>query len=141
MQKFGIMKFITEKPVENLDDNMLYVSRKNFEWRNSIIKHGHEESVKLLKGLKELIDKMQKDLKCIDIQLLKKYGQTIEPLEDMVKNFKQRVKLIKEMKSLTTKDFSKVARIESMLAFHFDHLEAHKMKVMHVKMDREVWKK
>lgn len=67
VQRFGVIKFLTEKPMENLDDNVLYVSRKNVEWRNSIIKQGHEESAKLVKGLKDLIDTMQKDLKCIDI--------------------------------------------------------------------------
>lgn len=38
VQKFGVMKFLTEKLVENLDDNVLYVSRKNIECRNSIIR-------------------------------------------------------------------------------------------------------
>lgn len=140
VQKFGVMKFLAEKPVDNLDDNVLYVSRKSVEWRNSIIKQGHEESIKLLKGLKELIDTMQKDLKCIDIQLLKDDGQMIELATDMVKTFKERVKLFKETKSLNTDDFSKVARIESMLAVCFDHLEAHKIKVMQINMDKEVWK-
>lgn len=34
VQKFGMMKFLAKKPMENLDDNVLYVSRKNVEWRN-----------------------------------------------------------------------------------------------------------
>ncbi|XP_059076654.1 uncharacterized protein LOC131875933 [Cryptomeria japonica] len=71
VQKYGVMKFLAEKLVENLDENVLYVSKKNVEWCNSIIKQGHEESTKLLKGLTDLIDMMQKDLKCIDIQLMK----------------------------------------------------------------------
>lgn len=73
---------------------------------------------------------MQKDIKCIDIQPLKEDGQTIEPVVDMVKIFKERVHIVKEMKSLTIDNFSKVARIESMLAICFDHLEVHKTKVM-----------
>lgn len=140
VQKIGIMKFLAKKPVDNLDDNVLYVSRKNIEWRNSIIKQGHEESIKLLKVLKELIDTMHKDLKCIDIQLLKDDRRMIELATDMVKNFKERVQHVKETKSLATNDFCKVARIESMLAVCFDHLEAHKIKVMQVNMDKEVWK-
>lgn len=83
---------------------------------------------------------MQKDLKCIDIQLLKDDGQTIELATDMVKTFKERVQLVKETKSLTTDDFSKVARIESMLAVCFDHLEAHKIKFMRVNINKEFWK-
>lgn len=42
VKKFGVMKFLAEKPVDDLDDNVFYVSKKNIEWRNSIIKQGHE---------------------------------------------------------------------------------------------------
>lgn len=130
VQKFGVMEFLVEKPVDDLDDNVMYVSRKNMEWRNPIIKQGHEESIKLLKELKELINTMQKDLKCVDIQLLKVDGEIVEDAIDVTKAFKERMQLIKETKSLTIDDFSKVARIESMLTICFDHLEAHKMKVL-----------
>lgn len=106
----------------------------------SIIRQGHEESSELLKELKDMIDTMQKDLKCIDIRLMKEDGQTIEAAEDMAKIFKERVRLVKEMKSPTTNEFSKVWRIELMLIVCFDHLEAHKAKVMQVNMDKEVWK-
>lgn len=56
VQKYGVMKLLAKKSVKNLDDNVLYVSKKNVEWRNLIIKQGHEESTKLLKGLTDLID-------------------------------------------------------------------------------------
>lgn len=78
VQRYGIMKFLAEKTVKDLDDKVLYVAKENIEWRNSIIKQGHKESIKLLRELKELINMMQKDLKCIDVQLLKDDGQTIE---------------------------------------------------------------
>lgn len=39
----------------------------------------------------------------------------------MTKAFKERMQLIKETKSLTIDDLSKVARIESMLTVVFDH--------------------
>lgn len=70
-QKYGVIKFLIEKPEPDFDDNVLYISKNNINWRNSIIKQGHEESLKLQKELKELPDVMQEDLKCIDIQLLK----------------------------------------------------------------------
>ncbi|XP_059068331.1 uncharacterized protein LOC131858879 [Cryptomeria japonica] len=116
------MKFLAEKPMESLDDNVLYVSRKNVEWQNSIIKQSHEESRRLLKELVDLIDTMQKDLKCIDIQLMKEDAQTIEAVADM-ENFFKEIKFIRETKFLTTNDFSKVARIESIFTVCSDHLE------------------
>lgn len=91
VHKFCVMKFVAEKPMESLDDNVLYVSRKNVEWQNSIIKQGHEESTRLLKGLVDLIDTMQKYLKCINIQLVKEDAQTIETTADMAKIFKERI--------------------------------------------------
>lgn len=129
VQKYGVMKFLAEKPVENLDDNVLYMSKKNMEWRNSIIEQGHEESTKLLRGLIDLIDTIQKDLKCIDIQLMKEGAKVIEEVVDMTKVFQERVHSIQTTKSLTTDDFSKVARIESMLIVCTNHLEVHKAKV------------
>lgn len=60
VQKIGVMKFLVEKLVDSLDDNVLYVSRKTIEWRNSIIKQGHEESIKLLKGLKSSLLRCKK---------------------------------------------------------------------------------
>lgn len=140
-QKYGVMKFLAEKLVENLDDKVFYVSRKNVEWHNSIIKQGHKESTKLLRELIDLIDTMQKDLKCIDIQLIKNRTKTIEEAMDMTKVFQERIQFIQMTKSLTTGDFSKVARIEMMLIVCSDHLEVHKEKVAQVNMDKEVWKK
>lgn len=63
VQKYGVMKFLAKKAVKDLDDKVFYVAKENIEWRNSIIKQGHKESIKLLKELKELIAVMQKDLK------------------------------------------------------------------------------
>lgn len=47
--------------------------------------------MKMLKELKELINTMQKDLKCIDIQLLKADGKIVEDAIDMTKVFKERM--------------------------------------------------
>lgn len=58
----------------------------------------------------------------------------------MAKIFQERIQFIREIKSLTTDDFSKVVRIESMLMVCSDHLEEHKAKVSQVNMDKEVWK-
>lgn len=63
IHKNGAMKFLVEKSVKNMDDNVLYVSKKNVECHKSIVKQGHEESTKLLRGLTDLIDTMHKDLK------------------------------------------------------------------------------
>lgn len=134
------MKFLAEKLVDNLDDNVLYVSKKNVEWRNSIIGQGHEESTKLLRGLTNLINTIHKDLKCIDIQLMTEGAKVIEEVVDMIKVFQDRVHSIQTTKSLTIDDFSKVARIESMLIVCSDHLEVHKARATQVNMDKEVWK-
>lgn len=87
VQKYGVMKFLAEKPTENLDDNVLYVSKRNMEWCNSIIGQGHEESTKLLRGLTDLIDTIQKDLKFINIQVMKEGSNVIEEVADMTKVF------------------------------------------------------
>lgn len=129
VQKFGVMKFLVEKHVESSDDNVLYVLKKNVEWQNSIIKHGHKESTRLLKGLTDLINIMQKYLKCIDIQLMEEDSQTIEAATDMVKIFQERIQFIRETKSLTKDDFSKVNRIESMLTVCSGHLEVQKERL------------
>lgn len=77
IQKYGVIKFLAEKVVPILDDNVLYVCKKSIEWRNSIVKQGHKESVKLLKELIELTLSMKNDLKCIDVKCLKDDGKTI----------------------------------------------------------------
>lgn len=87
IQNYGVMKFLAKKLVENMDDNVFYVSKNNVKWCNSIIKQGHEESTKLLRGLTDLIDTMQKDVKYIDIQLMKDSAKTIEAVIDMTKIF------------------------------------------------------
>lgn len=134
------MNFLAEKTVHGLDDIVLFICKENIEWRNSVIEQGHEESIKLLKELKELTNTMQKDMKCIDLQLLKEDKKTLEDSSDIIQVFKDRVQQIQEEKSLTIEYFSKIARIESMLVFCFDHLEMHKGKVVHVSKKKEVWK-
>lgn len=105
VQKYGVMRFLAEKLVENLDDNVLYVSKKNVEWRNSIIKQGHQESTKMLKELTDLINTMQKDLKCIGIHLIKEGAKKIEEATDMTNIFQDKIQFIQTTKSLTTNDF------------------------------------
>lgn len=72
---------------------------------------------------------------------MKNDTNTIEAAIDMAKIYQERVKFIQMTISLTTDDFSKVARIESMLTVYSDHLEEHKARVSQVNMDKEVWKK
>lgn len=108
-QRYGVMNFLAEKPSHGLDDNVLFVCKENIEWRNSIIEQGHEESIKLLKELKELTNTMQKGMKCIDIELLKEDKQTLEDSSDMIQAFKDQVPQIQEAKFLTIEDFSKIA--------------------------------
>lgn len=91
VQKYGVMRFLAEKMVENLDDNVLYVSKKNVQWRNSIIKQGQEESTKFLKELNELINMMWKYLKCIDMQLMKGGTSIIEEAANMTEFFQEMI--------------------------------------------------
>lgn len=79
------MNFLDEKPVHNLDDNVLFICKENIEWRKSIIEQGHEESIKLLK---ELTNTMQKYMKWIDLQLLKEDKKMLEDSSDMIQIFK-----------------------------------------------------
>lgn len=41
VQKYGMTKFLAEKVVPDLDDNILYVCKKSIEWRNSLVRQGH----------------------------------------------------------------------------------------------------
>ena len=140
VQKFRVARSLKEKAVKDLDDKILYVAKENIEWRNSIIKEGHEESIKLLKELKELTTIMQKDLKCINVQCLKEDEQVVKEAADMVNLFKEEIYMIKESKSVTISDFTKVAHIESMLGVCTNHLEEHKEKVKQVSLGKEVWR-
>lgn len=135
------MNFLIEKMVHGLDDNILFVCKENIEWRKSIIQQGHKEFLKLLKELKGLTDTMQKDMKCIDLQLLRENKKMLEDSSQMIQAFKDRIQQVREAKSLTIEDFSKVPRIESMLVVCFDHLEMHESKVLQVGKKKEVWKK
>lgn len=57
------MRFLAEKTVPRLDDNVLYVCRNDIEWQNSIVKQGYEEFTKLLKDITELTLSMRNDLR------------------------------------------------------------------------------
>lgn len=51
VQKFGIMKFLAEKPVDNMDDNVLYASKKNVEWRKFNHQTGSWRIHQIIKGI------------------------------------------------------------------------------------------
>ena len=61
--KVGMIKFLQEKPIVGLDDNMLYVLKENFKWRKFMIKKQTEECTKILKELVSLEDVMCNDLR------------------------------------------------------------------------------
>lgn len=46
VQKYGVMKFLSEKPVPGLGDNILYICQQNVEWRNFFVRQAYEESAK-----------------------------------------------------------------------------------------------
>lgn len=84
---------------------------------------------------------MQNDLKYIDVKCLKDDGKIVEAIDIIIQSCKEKIDYVKEVKTLTTKDFSRVAKIESLLTLCIDQLENHVKKVVHVKRDKEVWKK
>lgn len=83
---------------------------------------------------------MQKDLLCVDVRLLKEDGQTLEDTIEMVNQFSSHIKEIKVEKSLAMEDFTKIAKVESMLTVCLDHLDSHRDEVQLVKRKKELWK-
>lgn len=81
VKTYGVMKFLNEKPMPSLDDNILYVCKKNIDWRSSIIQQAYGKLAKLMNRLAEMITSMHNDLKFIGIKCLKEDGKPIKILE------------------------------------------------------------
>ncbi|XP_059064530.1 uncharacterized protein LOC131856678 [Cryptomeria japonica] len=129
IQRHGVMKFLVEKPLQGFDDNVLYICKKNIEWRNSVIKQGYEEFVKLGRELSELVQNMLNDLKCIGVKYMED-GQTIDTADAIRKSFEMQVDMVKSATVITKNDFSTIAKIESLLFLCKDHLNNHVDKVI-----------
>lgn len=129
MKRNGVMKFLAEKPLHGFDDNVLYIYKKNIEWRNSVIKQSYEEFVKLGRELSELVQNILDDLKCIGVKFMKEDGQIIDTIDAISKSFKMQIAMVKSATVITKKDFSTIAKIESLLFLCIDHLNNHADKV------------
>lgn len=58
----------------------------------------------------------------------------------MVNLFSSHIKQIKVEKSLAVEDFTKIAKVKSMLTVCLDHLDSHRDKVQLVKRKNSLWK-
>lgn len=140
VQVYGVTKFLNEKLVLDLDDNILYVCKKNIEWKNSVVQQAYGELAKLMNHIVELITSMQNDLKYIRIKCIKEDDKTIENLEVITESFERKINYMKEAKALVSNDLSTTAKIESLLFLCIEHLGNHANRVEQVRKEKEVWK-
>lgn len=110
VQRHGVMKFLAEKPLQGFNDNVLYIYKKNIEWRNSVIKQGYEKFVKLGRELFVLVQNMFNDLKCIGVKYMKEDGQTIDTVDAISKSFEVQIDMVRSATVVTKKDLSTIAK-------------------------------
>ncbi|XP_059064237.1 uncharacterized protein LOC131856454 [Cryptomeria japonica] len=111
---------------------------ESIEWCNQIIEQGYNESASLCGELTALRATVQKDLNCVDVQLLKEDSETLEDTTEMINQFGSHIKQIKMEKSLSMEDFTKISKVESMLTVCLDHLDSYRDKVRMVKRKKEL---
>lgn len=140
IQCYGLMNFLAERQVPGLNEDIMFICKESIEWHNQIIEQGHSDSASLHGELTALRMTMQKDLRCMDVQLLKEDNQTLEDTVEMINQFSSHIKQIKVEKSLAMGDFTRISKVESMLTISLDHLDSHRDKVQMVKRKKEIWK-
>lgn len=119
------MKFLAENPLQGFDGNILYICKKNIEWRNSVIKQGYKEFVKLWRELSKLIQNMLNDLKRIGVKYMED-GKTIDAIR---KSYEVQIDMVRNATVVTKRDFSTITKIESLLFLCTDHFNNHVDKV------------
>lgn len=128
IQRYGLMNFLAERQVPGLNEDIMFICKESIEWHNQIIEQGHSKYASLRGELTTLRTTMQKDLRYVDVQLLKEDSQTLEDTTEMINQFSSHIKQIKVEKSIVVEDFTNISKVESMLTVCLDHLDSYRDK-------------
>ena len=78
------------------------------------------------------------DLKWFYKQCAEGEGDSVLPIEDIIKQVQKRFLELQEKKSPVKKDFLNITHVEAMLIINQKHLEMHKGKIAKLKREKEV---
>jgi len=140
VQKYGIAKFLSKNNLAGLDEDLLYVNKKNIEWRNSVSQQGRFELTKMIKEITEFTQSLQRDLQCIDVKYINDDGELEKYIDTVIQSFKEKINFVKESDNILTKYFSRISKVESLLYLYIDALSEHKEKLGRIQREKDVWK-
>lgn len=112
IQRYRLMNFLAENQVSGFNEDVMFICKESIKWCNQIIEQGYNESVSLCGELIALRETMQKDFRCLDVQLLKEDGETLEDTTEMINQFSNHIRQIKMEKYLSVEDFIGISKVE-----------------------------
>lgn len=92
IQCYGLINFLAENQVSGLNEDVMFICKESIKWCNQIIEQGYNELANLHGELTALRTTMQKDLWCVDVQLLKEASETLEDNTEMINQFSSHIR-------------------------------------------------
>lgn len=140
IQKYGVAKFLTEKPLKTVVESLLFTGKHNIDWRNATLKIGCIEFIKWEKELKEICQNLVTELRHIHTTYVWGDGQVEKSMNMVVKKICDVVNEVKKNAAPTTTYFTKVARVEFVLYIYAGQLPNYVDEIKNIQLEVEAWK-
>ena len=136
VEHFGVLKFLNENPMKNVDPCMLFILKNNMNWKEAIYK----ETIKEVQGIESRITDMHeeliKDMKIVNPTGILQFDEGNMDADVLTKSFNEAIEQIRDSESPKANDFSALTSIESML-----RLNKNLMPRQSLKMKEYRWQK
>lgn len=136
LEHFGVLKFLNENPMKNVDPCMLFILKNNMSWKEVVCK----ETIKEVQGVKSRIidmhEELIKDMKIMNPIGILQFDEGNMDTKVLMKSFNEVVEQIRDSELPKVEGFFMLASIESML-----HLNRNLMPRQSLKMNEYKWQK
>ena len=118
VEKFGVLKFLNENLMKNVDPYMLFIIKNNMGWKESIYKEAIKEMRAIDRKVTGMHEEILKDMRIVNPTGILQFDDGNMDFEILTKSFNEAVEQIRDNESPSANDFTALANIESMLCLN-----------------------
>ena len=126
---FGVLKFLNENPMKNVDLCMLFILKNNLNWKEVVYK----ETIREVQGIEgkiiDMHEELIKDMKIVNPIGILQFDEGNMDTKVLTKRFCEAVEQIINSELPKVKDFSVLASIESMLQLNRNIMPCQSIKM------------
>ena len=137
MERFDILKFLSENPMKTVDLCMLFILKNNMNWKETVYREAIKEIKSIERKIIDMHEELIKDMKIVNPMGILQFDEGNMDAEVLTKSFTVVAEKIRDNEHPKAEDLSTLASIESMLRFNRNLMPRQSLKMKEYRWQKD----